>query len=500
MMWVLYIFFFMLVCTLNFLSCHACPEKCVCERVASVQCFRVQTIPTGIPKDVRKLNLGYNHIKEIKGRDLSGLSGLEEVILLSCRVEQLEANVFRAQRALKTLDLQKNRLRHVPRGLPPSLENLHMGHNRIHTLQDSALQVLKRLRTLNLQNNLISTLRSSVLSGLVKLEALYLEGNKITTVQGLLRLPALNWLNIANNKVPSLPSAFFSSLQLLKTLDLSSNLLTRVPRDLPQSLIHLNMARNQIRTLKSRDMAQLRNLNTLSICDNRLVSVDGGLRLPNLTALELAGNQLQVLPSRLSAKLENLDCGQNHIQEVTYQQLSGMRQLRHLFLENNTIQHFETNALRNCLHLTNLALEQNLLPTIPNGLPETLVRLDLKGNRISSIQEHELKSLKRLQVLNLRNNRLSTLPTMNLLPNLQTLYLDGNPWNCSCELLMVKKALLARDIDISSEFCPEPVYTSVDVWQAYVMAQEKCEEQTEESLPVSQTEQADNEEYYDDDF
>lgn len=292
---------------------------------------------------------------------------LEELILSACGVEQLEANVFRNQKVLKSLDLQKNKLRHVPRNLPSSLENLHLGHNRIHTLQESILHGLKKLRVLNLQNNLITVLRTSTFSGLAMLESLYLEGNKIEIVQGTVRLPVLNLFSLANNKIPSLPSAFFSSLQLLKTLDLSSNLLTKVPHDLPQALLHLNLDRNQIRTLKSRDMAQLRDLASLTVCHNRLVSVDGGLRLPNLTVLELVGNQLRVLPTRLSAKLEKLDCGQNNIQEVTHQQLSGMRQLRHLFLENNTIRHFESNALRNCFHLTNLALEQNLLSTFPNG-------------------------------------------------------------------------------------------------------------------------------------
>ncbi|KAI4887676.1 hypothetical protein NFI96_014863, partial [Prochilodus magdalenae] len=495
-MWTLHILLYTLLFPLRSFCSQTCPDKCVCEQTASVQCFRVQAVPSGLPRDVKKLNLGYNHITEINNRDLSSFLGLEEAILSSCGLEQLEGSTFRGLRVLKTLDLQKNKLRSIPRGLPSSLENLHLGHNRIHTLQESPLQGLKKLRVLNLQNNLISTLRSSTFSALTMLEALYLEGNKIETVQGALRLPMLIQLSLANNKISSLPSAFFSSLQLLKTLDLSSNLLSKVPHDLPQALLHLNLDRNHIRTLKNRDMAQLRDLATLTACHNRLVSVDGGLRLPNLTVLELAGNQLRVLPGRLSVRLEKLDCGQNHIQEVTHQHLSGMRSLRHLFLENNTIWHFESKALRNSLHLTNLALEQNILSSFPDGLPETLVRLDLKGNHIVSIEERELKPLKRLQVLNLRNNRLSSLPAMNLLPKLKTLYVEGNPWNCSCELLNVKTSLLARDVDISPDFCSETVYSSVDIWQAYVMTQEKCEEAGEAS-PESKIDHMDPEDYYD---
>lgn len=136
-----------------------------------------------------------------------------------------------------------------------------------------------------------------------------------------------------------------------------------------------------------------------------------------------------------------------------------------------------------------------VIPLCRRRLPETLVRLDLKGNRISAIEEPELKPLKRLQVLNLRNNRLYSLPALKLLPKLRTLYVDGNPWNCSCELLRVKRSLLARDVDISSDLCSEAVHTSVDVWQAYVMAQEKCEGPGEPPAE-SQIEPTDNEEDY----
>lgn len=133
-------------------------------------------------------------------------------------------------------------------------------------------------------------------------------------------------------------------------------------------------------------------------------------------------------------------------------------------------------------------------------LPESLVRLDLKGNLITTIHERALKPLKRLQVLNLRNNTLSSLPAMSLLPRLRTLYLEGNLWNCTCELLKVKRELLARDVDMSTEFCTESVHSSLDMWQAYIMAQEMCEEQNRALVPDSHTGNSDNEEYDDYDF
>ncbi|XP_006626389.3 nephrocan-like [Lepisosteus oculatus] len=493
------------------LNDNGCPKNCICENEKSIQCYRVHAVPSGTAKDTRKLNLGYNHIKDLKRCDFTGLTQLEEIVLSSCGIESIEVNTFKSQSHLKTLELLKNKLKHMPRGLPHSLEILKLGNNRIQHLQESAVDGLRNLRVLDLQNNLISSLRGNTFTSLLKLESLYLDGNQIESLMGSPKLPQLRQLSIANNKIPSLPANFFASLQSLKMLSLSGNHLVKVPQDLPQTLGSLNLDLNQIRALRSREMGHLKHLSVLSVAHNKLVSIDGSLRLPNLTMIELSGNHMRLLPSRLTAKLEKLDCRQNLIREVTQQELSGMNQLKHLFLENNLIHHFEAAALKNCLRLTSLALEQNFLSAIPEGLPETLIRLDLKGNHIAVIQEQELKSLKRLQVLNLRNNKLSSLNAMALemLPRLRKVYLDGNPWNCSCELLRVKRRLLARQVEIHTEFCTDPLQAQGDSWRDHLRAQDKCEEhirgtaqdpQERKSKSTARTalpEQTEIEEYYD---
>ncbi|KAL4649130.1 nephrocan-like [Arapaima gigas] len=499
-LFLLYIF----ICPSSF-SSNRCPRKCVCEHRNSVHCFRVHAIPSSISKDTQKLNLGYSQLKELKGKDFSNLTSLEEIVVSSCGVETVEANMFKQQGLLKTLELAKNKLLGVPDGLPHSLEVLRLGSNRIQNLQESCFEGLQKLQILDLQNNRISSLRASVLLSLVKLEFLYLDGNSIETLHGSLRLPLLKLLSLGDNKISSMPASFLAPLQALATLQLQRNLLTRVPQDLPRALISLNLDQNQIKVLKARELGHLRRLIVLSVSQNKLVSMERNLRLPNLTTLELWGNQLRVLPSRLAPMLETLDCRKNSIQEVTLQHLSGLRHLRHLFLENNTIQHFEASALKNCIHLTNLALEQNLLSAIPEGLPESLVRLDLKGNHIETVRKQEVRPLRRLQVLNLRNNRLSSLDltTLELLPQLRKLFLDGNPWNCSCELLRVKQSLLSRRVEIHMELCDGSAHPLADNWRAHLRARDKCEEylrqtapeiQGQSSIPVDHT---DNEDYYD---
>ncbi|XP_053140619.1 nephrocan-like isoform X2 [Hemicordylus capensis] len=383
----------------------------------------------------------------------------------------MEKNTFKALDALRTLELWNNKLSYVPTSLPANLEVLKLGDNLIRVLHESDFEGLQKLRVFDIQSNLILALSFSILSSLGNLQSLTLDGNNMESVSGSLQLPNLKYLSMANNKLKSFPENPFSSLHNLLFLNLNGNLLTNAPLDLPKSLLSLKLGRNQLKVLAFGGMKQQANLSKLSelcLSENQLSSVVGTQFLSSLTTLELSGNKLQRIPLRLPATLQKLDCSNNLIETVKAQEFQDLKNLKHLFLDNNIVTTFEDGALQKCTILLNLALEQNRLPSVPLRLPHMLARLDLKGNRIKRIKEQELKDLGHLQVLNLRNNNISALDHGLLihLPRLRYLYLEGNPWNCTCELLKTRRVLTATGTDVKGGQCTAPAENQGESWMS----------------------------------
>ena len=116
-------------------------------------------------------------------------------------------------------------------------------------------------------------------------------------------------------------------------------------------------------------------------------------------------------------------------------------------------------------------------------LPQTLARLDLKGNAIRDMAERELRDLKQLQVLNLRNNKLSALDLKALegLPRLRHLYLDGNPWNCTCSLLRAREVLKAKGTDVKGGQCAAPAERLGESWMSSKKILRQCEQHLQQS-------------------
>ncbi|NXS57001.1 NEPN protein, partial [Brachypteracias leptosomus] len=457
-----------------------CPRRCSCDPAQSVQCYRAMEIPREIPVATRRLYISHSKIKELQITDFRRMSALEELVLSCSGTESIENNTFKALSTLKSLELYKNQLKQIPTFLPSGLEILKLADNSISTLHASDFHGLMKLRVLDIRNNLIATLPPGAFSSLCNLQSLILDGNNMESVSAPLKLPRLKYLSMVDNKLNSFPTNFFVSFQNLQFLSLSGNFLTKVPLDLPKSLLSLKLEKNQLKTVRLRDMKHLENLSELFLSENQLTSIDGVQLLPNLTTLELSKNQLHTIPLRLPSRLQKLDCSNNLIQRVTAQNFQGLQDLKHLFLDNNAVSVVEAGALQQCAQLSNLALEQNLLISIPLRQVNlnTLARLDLKGNDIEDVGEQELKDLKQLQVLNLRNNKISALDrkVLEYLPRLRHLYLDGNPWNCTCDLLGTRRALVTKGTDVRGGHCAAPAESRGESWMSSKKILQRCED------------------------
>ncbi|NXV05548.1 NEPN protein, partial [Cettia cetti] len=477
-----------LSCLLVALSFHSalsstCPRRCSCDPAQSVQCYRATEIPREIPFTTRRLYISHSKIKQLQFTDFRRMSVLEELVLSCSGTESIENNTFKDLSTLKSLELCKNQLKQIPTFLPSGLEILKLADNSINALHTSDFAGLIKLRVLDLRNNLIATLPPSAFSSLYNLQSLILDGNNMESLSAPLRLPRLMYLSMDDNKLHSFPTNFFASFQSLHFLSLSGNLLIKVPPDLPKSLLSLKLEKNQLKIVRLQDVKHLENLSEFFLSENQLTSIDGAQLLPNLTTLELSKNQLHAVPLRLPGRLQKLDCSNNLIQRVTAQDFQGLQDLKHLFLDNNAVSTFEAGALQQCAQLSNLALEQNLLSSIPLRqvnlrTANTLARLDLKGNDIEDVGEQELKDLKQLQVLNLRNNKISVLDRkiLEYLPRLRHLYLDGNPWNCTCDLLRTRRALVAKGTDVRGGQCAAPAQSRGESWMSSKKILQQCED------------------------
>uniref|UniRef100_A0A8D0C1W1 Uncharacterized protein n=1 Tax=Salvator merianae TaxID=96440 RepID=A0A8D0C1W1_SALMN len=405
------------------------------------------------------------------------MAALEEFILTCSGTESVENNTFRTLDTLKTLELWKNKLTHIPTLLPESLEVLKLGNNLISVLHVSDFEGLQKLRVLELQSNLIFALSFGTLSSLSSLQSLTLDRNKMESVSGPFCLPNLQYLSMENNKFQCFERSFFASFYNLLFLNLNGNLLANIPLNLPKSLLSLKLERNKLKMLKFGNMKQLVNLSELFLSENQLSSLDGVQCLTSLTILEMPRNKLQTIPLKLPTTLQKFDSSYNLIESIKVHEFKDLWNLKHLFLDHNIVSKFEDGALQNCTLLSNLALEQNVLSSIPLRLPPALARLDLKGNSIQHIKEQELLDLRHLHVLNLRNNKLSALDhnLLKFLPRLRYLYLDGNPWNCTCDLLRTRMVLSANDIDVKGGQCTEPLESQGECWMSSKKILRLCE-------------------------
>ncbi|XP_056110383.1 matrix-remodeling-associated protein 5 isoform X2 [Rhinichthys klamathensis goyatoka] len=193
---------------------RCCPRPCACHQPAEVHCtFRsLLTVPAGVPKQVERMNLGFNTIHRITYSSFAGLRKLDLLLMHGNDVHQIPDGTFRDLISLQMLKLSYNKLKVISRqtlmGLW-SLTRLHLDHNRLEFIHPDAFQGLTSLRLLQLEGNQLQQLHPATFSTfsihghfpVSTLKHLYLSDNILTTLSQrmLAGMPYLENLSLHGN-------------------------------------------------------------------------------------------------------------------------------------------------------------------------------------------------------------------------------------------------------------------------------------------------------------
>ncbi|XP_046420530.1 toll-like receptor 6 [Neodiprion pinetum] len=317
------------------------------------------------------------------------------------------------------------------------------------SLSEDSFAHLHKLRELHLDGCKLANWPAGALNGLRNLRNLAIRTRNNDYPAFSLELfpdafavtPHIEKLDLASNNIWSFPDRLFCPLSALVYLNVSGNRLQDVTElnfretsePQPQSLVAdseepptsstscsldiqiLDVSSNHLIVLPSKGFSTLRRLKELRLARNEINMVDDkalfGLR--SLEIFDLSDNRVVALPAELFRDTANT--------------------IKEIHLQNNSLSVLAPGLFADLKQLVALYLSRNSLTsawfssTTFSGLIR-LVLLDLSRNKIATLDPALFKDLYTVQILNLQNNKLETIPadTFSPMSNLHTLVLKNN--------------------------------------------------------------------------
>lgn len=293
-------------------------------------------------------------------------------------------------------------------------------------------------KTLDISRNNIFFLHSRFLN-LQELRCLNLSGNAMSQALNgseFVYLKDLRYLDFSRNRLDLMYSTAFQELSNLVILDISYNNhyfeaegLTHM-LNFTKNLNHLSkliMNHNKISTSTNMEMESF-SLEHLEFRGNRLDMLwrDGDLRYVDYFKKLVA--------------LKTLDISHNNLNFIPKQVFQGLPQtLMELNITNNRLKSFAWEALKYLKNLRVLDLGGNQLTTVPAKLSncsKSIVTLVLRKNQIASLTPSFLQEAFSLKNLDLSYNQIKYIEESSfpeeIIDKLQVLYLNNNRFVCSC--------------------------------------------------------------------
>ncbi|KAM9347555.1 toll-like receptor 8 [Symphorus nematophorus] len=400
--------------------------------------------------------LVFQNIEADTLRSLYELKNLSALNLGTNFIIHSDSTIFSKFSHLKMIYLAENRLypipvkrfKHLSKGYNQrsdlSISPLKKPHPKDYELSHSLIkqECFNSGRVLILSSNNLFFISPKQFEGYGNIACLNLSGNGFSAALNgteFSLLPNLTYLDLSFNKIDLAYDYAFKELKKLQVLDLSHNSHyfkafgvthnLNFTKNLPVLRV-LNMSHNSIHTLTTKQMCS-ESLAELRFTHNYLGTLwkekDKTYKtlftnLTNLTILDISYNNIAKIPDDVYGYLP--------------------RNLTTLCISHNKLADFTWDNLRFLPQLQILDLSFNLLLNvtgISSNITHTLTFLDLSHNNIFHLASGFLKGAKSLKVLRLNNNKLTTINQSTFQPKpesqIQTLFLQRNPYQCTCDSL-----------------------------------------------------------------
>ncbi|XP_078807088.1 toll-like receptor 3 [Oryzias latipes] len=385
--------------------------------------------------ELQKTNLTYldlsaNGMTNIEDGSFQWLPKLQSLILSDNNLRRLTRGTFQGLKTLKKLQLTSA---------------LGKKHTSPAVIEDYAFQSLNNLKSLMLDHTAFLKITEKTFTGLTSLTELDLSWSSYTQTpqRGLtnktfvsLKDSPLKKLNLAGNALTELQPGSFSALSSLVVLILDFNFIkqTLTGREFE--------GLSQIQEIHLSNNIQSINLTSSSFVNVSCVRV---LTLGK----SLKAEALNKDPSPLwpLTNLTVLDLSNNNIANIRTNLLKGLTDLKVLKLQHNNLARLWKMAnlggpvlfLKDTHKLETLQMDYNGLDEIPVGALQGLTSLSvltLSNNLLNNLKNPVFDDLKSLRVLTLAKNLITNVrPEVFQTPmsNLSVLWMDKNPFDCTCE-------------------------------------------------------------------
>ncbi|XP_053551314.1 biglycan [Bombina bombina] len=163
----------------------------------------LEEVPRNLPGSLVELRIHENKIKKIPKNAFNGLKNMNCIEMGGNPLENggIDAGAFDGLK-LNYLRISEAKLTGVPKGLPSSLNELHLDHNKIQAIEMEDLNQYSNLYRLGLGYNNIRVIENGSLSAMPILRELHLDNNKLSKVpQGLPDMRFLQVVYLHSNNI-----------------------------------------------------------------------------------------------------------------------------------------------------------------------------------------------------------------------------------------------------------------------------------------------------------